>query len=65
MTEQNRIAFPDTKDSPSRHLLFSFHESTFECLAERTEVTTMKADYPDVFRAASEIVNRTYPKRKA
>ena len=58
MTEQNRVAFPDTKESATRHLIFSFHESTFECLAEQIEVTTMKADYSEVFMAASAIVNR-------
>ena len=62
MTEQNRVSFPDTEDSTWRHLIFSFHESTFECLAERINVTTMKADYSEVFRAASEIANRTLTK---
>ena len=58
MTEQNRVAFPDTPDSTSRYLIFSFHESTFECLAEMVEVTTMKAEYSQVFRAATDIVNQ-------
>jgi len=59
MAEQNRVSFPETKGYPSRHLIFSFHGSTFECLAERMEVTIMKTDYLEAFRTASEIINRT------
>jgi len=33
-TEQNRVHFPDTEDSNCRHLVFTFHDSTFECLCE-------------------------------
>ena len=58
MTEQNRVAFPDTKKCPCRHLILSFHESTFECLVERANVAAIKGGYFEAFQAASEIVNR-------
>jgi len=30
MADQNRVSFPNTKDFDSRHLVFTFHDSTFE-----------------------------------
>jgi len=33
-TEQNRVNFPNTaEDTRSRHFIFTFHDSTFECIA--------------------------------
>ena len=33
-TKQNRVNFPNTtEDTQSRHFIFTFHDSTFECLA--------------------------------
>ncbi len=34
MTEQNRISFPNTPDSKARHFIITFHDSTFECIAQ-------------------------------
>lgn len=33
-TVQNRVRFPKTPDSTKRHFIFSFHDSTFECIAD-------------------------------
>jgi hypothetical protein len=32
MYEQKKVSFPNTKPWVERHLLFSFHDSTFECI---------------------------------
>lgn len=38
LTEVNRVSFPETPDDvTSRHFVFTFHESTFECLAADLE----------------------------
>jgi hypothetical protein len=56
MTEQNRVAFPDTKDSKCRHLLFTFHDSTFECLCEGIKSASFStAPFEELF---SEITKR-------
>jgi hypothetical protein len=34
ITQLNRHSFPQTPDSHQRHFLISFHDSTFECLAD-------------------------------
>ena len=39
MTEQNRVAFPMTKDSTSRHFIFTFHDSAFECVTDELSAT--------------------------
>jgi hypothetical protein len=39
LTEQNRVAFPSTPDSTQRHFIFSFHDSTFECIADDLRVS--------------------------
>jgi hypothetical protein len=56
MTEQNRVAFPDTKDSNTRHLIFTFHDSTFECLCEGIKSASFStAPFEELF---SEITKR-------
>jgi hypothetical protein len=56
MTEQNRVAFPNTKASDSRHLVFSFHDSTFECICRGIKASSLSAaPYADTF---SEISRR-------
>ena len=37
LTEQNRVAFPNTPDSKQRHFIIVFHDSSFECIADRIE----------------------------
>jgi hypothetical protein len=39
LTEQNRVAFPATSDSTQRHFIFTFHDSTFECIADDLRVS--------------------------
>jgi hypothetical protein len=39
LTEQNRVAFPSTPDSTQRHFIFTFHDSTFECIADDLRVS--------------------------
>lgn len=34
MTSQNRVCFPKTEDWTDRHFIFTFHDSTFECVAD-------------------------------
>lgn len=45
-TEQNRKVFPNTPDSALRHFVFTFHDSTFECVARglRPTLTTKPLD---------------------
>ena len=50
----NRYSFPDTPDdTTTRHFLFAFHDSTFECLATdmRLELTT--EPYEQIFARIS------------
>lgn len=44
MTEQNRVAFPNTKDSEARHLIFSFHDNTFECLCRGIKSASISSE---------------------
>ena len=45
MTEQNRVAFPNTKDdSETRHLIFSFHDNTFECLCRGIKAASISSE---------------------
>jgi hypothetical protein len=36
--DQNRVQFPDTDYSSVRHFIFTFHDSSFECLANDLSV---------------------------
>jgi hypothetical protein len=45
MTEQNRICFPRTTDSDRRHFIFTFHDSTFECVADSYQATLSNEPY--------------------
>ena len=49
----NRFAFPDTKESKSRHFLFLFHDSSFECIAQDLQVEVVRKPFLEVFRAVS------------
>lgn len=50
VTKQNRVCFPKKPDSKQRHFLFTFHDSTFECLADDLRVTIRQ----EPFRAIIE-----------
>ena len=57
MTEQNRVVFPNTKDSDLRHLVFSFHDSTFECICRGIKNSSLStAPYGDTFSEISRTI---------
>lgn len=49
LTEQNRVSFPNTPDSTSRHFIFTFHDSTFECIARSLNATLSQEPFPRIF----------------
>ncbi len=49
ITAQNRVRFPHTPKSSSRHFIIAFHDSTFECIARRLRAELMNATYEEVF----------------
>ena len=50
VVRMNRIRFPRTKDDYVRkHFLFTFHDSTFECLADDLSLTVSREPYAAVF----------------
>ena len=54
MTEQNRVSFPHTADSDQRHFIFTFHDSTFECVADSYKATLSTEPYEQIFRQITE-----------
>jgi hypothetical protein len=55
--EQNRVAFPNTPDFNSRHLVFTFHDSTFECLCRGIKSAAFSTTpYVEIFSAISKKV---------
>ena len=56
MTEQNRMVFPDTKDSTAHHYIFAFHDSTFECIADSLKVSRSEEPYEVIFASISKRV---------
>jgi hypothetical protein len=56
MTEQNRVCFPRTSDSKMRHFIFTFHDSTFECVADGLRATLSTEPYEQIFRQISQRV---------
>lgn len=56
MTEQNRICFPHTVDSKERHFIFTFHDSTFECIADSYVATLSIEPYQQIFKKIAERV---------
>ena len=49
MTEQNRVSFPQTTESRRRHFVFTFHDSTFECVADEIRATLRTEPYEQIF----------------
>ena len=46
VVSMNRYSFPDTKDDyVTRHFLFTFHDSTFECLADDLTVEVVNEPF--------------------
>ena len=58
MTEQNRVAFPKTPDSTQRHFIFTFHDSTFECIARGLRASLSTKPYAEIFQDISKRVFR-------
>jgi hypothetical protein len=51
---QNRVSFPDRTDmSGVRHFIITFHDSTFECLAEDIKLTLSNEPYGQIFGRVS------------
>lgn len=49
LTEHNRVQFPDTVDSSERHFIFTFHDSTLECIVESLEAWRSDRPFAEVF----------------
>lgn len=49
--DQNRVSFPNWTRPPERHLVFCFHDSTFECLCRGIQSASISSEpYEDVYR---------------
>jgi len=60
LTEQNRICFPKTPDSTSKHFIFTFHDSTFECIARSFSATLSSESYGQIFSVlAKKVLGQT------
>lgn len=57
MRAQNRIRFPEFDMHPVRHLIFSFHDDTFECLCTGVEVVFTHSDFQTAFSHASLLLS--------
>jgi len=56
-TEQNRVRFPNTPDSTAKHFIFTFHDSTFECIARALRASLSTEPYEKLF---AEIAKRVF-----
>jgi hypothetical protein len=53
----NSFAFPDTGEWHGRHFLLTFHDTTFECLADDFKLEVIDKPYSSVFaRIAARVV---------
>ena len=58
LEEQNRVSFPNTGRWKSRHFIFTFHDSTFECLADDLKLEILNERYETTFeRIAKRVVS--------
>jgi hypothetical protein len=57
MTEQNRVSFPKTPDSNKSHFIFTFHDSTFECIANGLTAALSNEPYEKIF---AEITKKAF-----
>ncbi len=57
VTQQNRAVFPNTPDSTQRHFIFTFHDSTFECVARGLYASLSAKPYAEIFE---EVKNRIF-----
>ena len=57
LVEQNRVHFPKTVRNPAhRHFIFTFHDSTFECIAEDLKLEILNLPYEQIFARISQRV---------
>lgn len=54
ITEQNRLCFPNTEDSDQRHFIFTFHDSTFECIADGFQTSLHLESYEKVLTGIAQ-----------
>jgi hypothetical protein len=54
MTQQNRVCFPHTTDSKKRHFILTFHDSTFECVANSYQATLSTEAYEQMLREITQ-----------
>lgn len=59
---QNLVSFPDrTNMSWKRHFIFTFHDSTFECLAENIKLTISEEPYEQIlFKISQQVLSIQY-----
>ena len=56
-TEQNRVSFPNTPDdSASRHFVFTFHDSTFECIAADLQASLSAEPYHEIIARITQAI---------
>lgn len=55
IVEMNRVQFPATPDSTQRHFIFSFHDSTLECIATRLRLEKIERSYKKALRRAVDL----------
>jgi hypothetical protein len=55
MLAQNKVSFPNARQWDVRHLLFSFHDSTFECLCRGIKTSSISQEpYSTIFERVSD-----------
>ncbi|HEY1174238.1 MAG TPA: hypothetical protein VGH19_22925 [Verrucomicrobiae bacterium] len=48
MAEQNKVVFPEHTMSPRRHFIFTFHDTTFECVTRELHASLSTKSYPEI-----------------
>jgi hypothetical protein len=54
--EMNRVSFPNTPDSTQKHFIFTFHDSTFECLARGLRASLSMKPYSEILTEITKSV---------
>jgi hypothetical protein len=53
-TEINRVSFPRTPDSDQKHFIFTFHDSTFECICRDLRISLSNQPFSEILLAATK-----------
>jgi hypothetical protein len=61
ITEQNRVSLPGTPESTANHFIFTFRNSTFECIAAGFKATVSSDPYEKIF---AEITRKVFGLRQ-